>query len=73
MTYLHLQEGVDRIYFPDFFIPSLNTILEIKSEWTVQLKTCRLEEKTQAVLAKGYKYEVWVYDNQGKNKEIRTF
>lgn len=67
------KEGINRVYFPDFFIKPVNTILKIKSEWTIQLKTCRLEEKTQAVLTKEYKYEVWVYDSSKKNKQVLTF
>lgn len=67
------KEGKKRIYFPDFYIRPLNTILEIKSEWTVKFKTCRMEEKAKAVLEKGYKYEVWVYDSAKKAKEVLTF
>ena len=63
------NEGKQRIYYPDFYIESLNTILEIKSDWTLQLHTCRLEEKKKAVLEAGYKYEVWVYDQKGTNKK----
>lgn len=67
------KEGKNRIYFPDFFIEPINTILEIKSEWTIKLNTCRLEEKAKAVLSEGYKYEVWIYDNHKKTKGILTF
>jgi predicted nuclease of restriction endonuclease-like RecB superfamily len=55
-----------RIYFPDFYIKSTNTIVEIKSEWTLQLTTCRLSSKAEAVIKEGYKYEVLVY---GSNKK----
>ena len=67
------KEGKKRIYFPDFFIEPMNTILEIKSEWTLQLSTCRLEEKAKAVIDKGYSFEVWVYDNKKEKKEVLTF
>lgn len=67
------NEGVNRIYFPDFFIESMNTILEIKSDWTLKLKTCRLDEKAKAVKQKGYEFEVWVYDANKKNKRILKF
>lgn len=66
-------EGVERIYFPDFYIPSSKTILEIKSEWTLKLKTCRLEERAIGVKKAGYTYEVWVYDANKKNKRSLTF
>ncbi len=51
----------------------LDTILEIKSEWTLTLKTCRLDEKAKAVKKAGYNYEVWVYDANKKNKRSLTF
>lgn len=66
-------EGKKRIYFPDFYIKSTNTILEIKSEWTLKLSTCRLEDKAKSVLENGYKYEVWVYNSNKKDKRILTF
>lgn len=67
------NEGINRIYFPDFFIQSMNTILEIKSDWTLKLKTCRLDEKANAVKKSGYEFEVWVYDGNKKNKRILKF
>lgn len=67
------KEGKNRIYFPDFYIEPTNTILEIKSKWTIQLQTCRLEEKAKAVIANGYHFEVWVYDGKKANKEVLTF
>ena len=67
------NEGKQRVYYPDFYIEPLNTILEIKSDWTLQLQTCRLEEKAKAVLKAGYNFEVWIYNGRGQNKEILTF
>ena len=67
------NEGVNRIYFPDFYIKPLNTILEIKSDWTLQLATCRLEEKANAVVKAGYNFEVWVYNGNAQNKLVQTF
>lgn len=67
------KEDKNRIYFPDFYIQPTNTILEIKSEWTIQLQTCRLQEKANAVIANGYRFEVWVYDAKKANKRILTF
>jgi hypothetical protein len=67
------SESVNRIYYPDFYIQPLNTILEIKSEWTLKLNTCRLEEKAKAVIAAGYTYEVWVYDGPSGGKRTLAF
>jgi hypothetical protein len=59
-------DGIKRIYFPDFYIKSINTIIEVKSEWTLQLMTCRLSSKAEAVIKEGYKYEVLVYSSNKK-------
>ena len=67
------NEGVSRTYFPDFYIKSLNTILEVKSEWTIRLSTCRLKEKANAVVKAGYRFEVWVYNVKGDVKENLSF
>jgi len=67
------KEGVNRTYFPDFYIKSLNTILEVKSEWTLKLATCRLQEKANAVVKAGYRFEVWVYNVKGDVKENLSF
>jgi len=50
------------VYFPDFMIKSENKIIEIKSEWTIQLKRGNIEEKALATVKAGYKYEIWVYN-----------
>lgn len=59
-------EGKKHVYFPDFFIPSENKIIEVKSEWTLQLKRGNVEEKALATVKAGYAYEIWVYDGKGK-------
>jgi len=53
------------VYFPDFFIKSENKVIEIKSEWTIQLKRGNIEEKALATIKEGYKYEIWVYNEKG--------
>jgi len=52
------------VYFPDFFIKSENKIIEVKSEWTIQLKRGNIEEKAQATIKAGYKYEIWIYNDK---------
>ena len=55
---------VKHVYFPDFFIKSENKIIEVKSEWTIQLKRGNIEEKASATVKAGYKYEIWVYSDK---------
>jgi len=61
------------VYFPDFFIPLENKIIEIKSEWTIQLKRGNIEEKAQATVKAGYAYEIWVYSDKKVKVETRVY
>jgi hypothetical protein len=61
------------VYFPDFFIKSENKVIEIKSEWTIQLKRGNVEEKALATIKEGYKYEIWVYNDRKVKVETRVY
>lgn len=52
-------------YFPDFYVKSLNKIIEVKSEWTYYQDVERVHLKGQACIDKGYDFELWVYDKFG--------
>jgi len=52
------------VYFPDFYIKSENKIIEVKSEWTIKLSRANIEEKAQATVQAGYKYEIWIYNDK---------
>ena len=54
-----------RYYFPDIFIKSINTIIEVKSTWTYKSKVDNIQEKESATKMAGYNYEIWVYDRKG--------
>jgi len=58
------------VYFPDFYIKSENKIIEVKSEWTIQLKRGNIEEKALATIKAGYKYEIWIYND--KKIKVKT-
>jgi hypothetical protein len=61
------------VYFPDFFIKSENKIIEIKSEWTIQLKRGNVEEKALATIKEGYKYEIWVYNDRKVKVQTKVY
>jgi len=54
-----------RYYFPDIFIKSINTIIEVKSTWTYKSKVDNIHEKESATKIAGYEYEIWVFDGKG--------
>jgi hypothetical protein len=64
---------IKHVYFPDFFIKSENKIIEIKSEWTIQLKRGNVEEKALATIKAGYKYEIWVYNDRKVKVETKVY
>jgi hypothetical protein len=57
-------------YFPDIFIPRRNHIIEVKSDYTLGIKTGKNWRKNQAkakaVLAAGYKFSMLVMTGNGK-------
>jgi hypothetical protein len=55
-------------YYPDFFIPKDNLIVEIKSQRTfdVGVKEEKISRTTEAVKALGYNFEIWIMNKEGK-------
>ena len=55
-------------YFPDFYIPKDNLIIEIKSTRTFSLddKKEKIEKTINAVKELGYKYEIWILNQKGE-------
>jgi hypothetical protein len=53
----YISEGKNKIYYPDFFIPSLNLIIEIKSNWIAEQQGIKqIEAKRKATIANGFDY-----------------
>ncbi len=59
-----------KYYFPDIYIKSINTIIEVKSTWTYKCKEDNIQEKATATKLAGYNYEIWIYDDKG-NKTVK--
>ena len=55
------------VYYPDIYIPKENKIIEVKSDWTCQLKRSYVGEKADATAKAGYICEVWIYNSTGKS------
>lgn len=56
-------ENRNKYYYPDFYIPHLNLIVEIKSEWILNLQGFEINKaKEQAAIDNGYQF-VQVLDN----------
>jgi hypothetical protein len=66
-------DGKKHVYFPDFLIKSENKIIEVKSVWTIGLTRGNIEEKAQATVKAGYKYEIWVYSDKKVKVEKKVY
>lgn len=64
---------VKHVYFPDFLIKSENKVIEVKSEWTIQLKRGNVEEKALATIKAGYRYEIWIYNDKKVKVETKIY
>ena len=58
-------EGKRRRYYVDIFIPSQNKCIEIKSDYTLNIKKDKVLLKQKATKELGYKCEIWVYNKNG--------
>lgn len=66
-------------YYPDIYIPEENKIIEVKSRWwwdgngddRYESRLTNNLKKRQAVLATGYDYELWLYENKDTYRVLR--
>jgi hypothetical protein len=72
-TIYYYINDTKHVYFPDFMIKSENKIIEVKSEWTIQLKRGNVEEKALATIKAGYKYEIWIYNVKKMKVETKVY
>ena len=64
----------NRKYYPDFYIPSLNKIIEVKCTYTYEdEKYFRINQlKAQTCKKLGYNFEFRIYNKQGKIERLIT-
>lgn len=69
ITY-HDEKGKKHYYFPDFYIPKDNIIVEIKSEWTYNKNIPRHNMKRDACLAQGYNFKFMIYEKSNEYRQL---
>lgn len=62
--------GKKCLYYPDIYIPKLNKIIEVKSDWTYEINKEINDIKGKRCLDLGYNFEFWIYN--GKNEKNTT-
>jgi len=55
--------GKNKVYHPDFYIPSLNLIVEIKNSYLAEKDKEQIELKKQASINSGFKYIMIINKN----------
>lgn len=57
-------EGQTKFHLPDIFIPKTNTLIEVKSPYTLSIKFDQNMAKQKAAQEQGFIYEIWVSDGK---------
>lgn len=66
----YMFNGKNRKYYPDFYIPSLNEIIEIKSIYLYEKDKEKILVKGYAVESLDYKFKLIVYKNRNDNIDL---
>ena len=65
-TIRYIFNNKNKVYFPDFLIPSLNLIIEIKNSYLLKRDKNQIEAKEKATADKGFSYLIIVDKNYEK-------
>jgi hypothetical protein len=57
----YTYENISRTYYPDFYIKSTNTIIEVKSSYTYKMHESQNNAKKDACIQLGYNFEFKIY------------
>jgi uncharacterized C2H2 Zn-finger protein len=71
-TIKYLLNGESKIYYPDFYIESLNLIIEIKSLYYAEYDSKKLKAKELAVINNGYEYILILDKNYTEFNDLLT-
>lgn len=61
-------DGTSRKYYPDFFIPEENLLIEVKSTWTYEQHKEKNLAKQRACLEQGYRFRFMIIDGKHQLK-----
>jgi hypothetical protein len=62
----YIYKRKNKIYFPDFYIPSLNLIIECKNKWLANKDKNIIKLKEKFTLSSGFKYIMIINKNYNK-------
>jgi transposase len=58
------ENGKKRVHFPDIYLPTLNTLIEVKSEFILNKNLERVLTKRNSAIQQGYKYIILVFNSK---------
>ena len=64
ITYIHPEKNREAKYYPDIYIPSKNIIIEVKSDYTLNMEFDKNIAKFKATAEAGYNLQVYVFDEK---------
>lgn len=59
------ENGKTGVYFPDIWIPKLNTLIEVKSHWTWLVRLQRNQLKLRASAQAGFNIYLYIFNPDG--------
>jgi|688.fasta_scaffold127626_2 hypothetical protein len=62
------NSGKEYRYYPDIYIPKLNKIIEVKSQWTYEINREINDIKGKACKDLGYNFEFWIYTGKSEKQ-----
>jgi hypothetical protein len=65
-------EEHNKVYYPDFYIPSKNLIIEIKNSYLAKKDKKKLESKKQSVKKLGYNYIMIIDKNYSEFNKLKN-
>lgn len=65
----YIHEGKIKYYFPDFYVPNENKVIEVKSLWTEKLHKDKCELKKLATIKDGFKYLYIMFNGDLRREE----
>ena len=68
----YINNNKQKYYFPDIYIPHMNLIIEVKSEWTYRRSEEINKLKEDATLKQGYQFEFWIFNSKGIKVETTS-
>ena len=65
-TIWYSHNNSTRRYYPDIYIKSTNTIIEVKSAWTITLDVEMQQKKKEACISQGFLFQNWIISTKGE-------